>query len=278
MATKHDVLKEEELAGFSVNPAVTKRIESFVRGIDSPLPKERINVLDWGCGRGRSVAKLLEQGFNAYGADIDEITMRNGYELLELRGYNPPDVLIHVDETSRFENGFFHIIFSEQVFHHVANLTSVAKELSRLTKTGGIGIHCFPGSKNILEGHLSMPFIHWLPKNVARKVTIALLLKMGKGPTQKWPETLGKSFWGTVGVYYDYLNGKTYYRDIQEVCDTLRSVGFEVEFTVPTAHSNRWLPAYLRRNGFPHGTVTLFTVMTSQDREIRPNHFQPRIR
>ena len=229
MATKHDVLKEEELAGFSVNPAVRNRIESFVRSIDPPLLKERINVLDWGCGRGRSVAKLLEQGFNAYGVDIDEITMRNGYELLEQRGYNPPDVLMHVDETSRFENGFFHIIFSEEVFHHVADLRSVAKELSRLTRSGGIGIHCFPGSKNIIEMHLSMPFIHWLPKNVARKLTIALMLKMGKGTTQKWPETLDKSFWGTVCVYYDYLNEKTYYRDIQEVCDTLRCVGFEVE-------------------------------------------------
>jgi 2-polyprenyl-3-methyl-5-hydroxy-6-metoxy-1,4-benzoquinol methylase len=37
-----------------------------------------LRVLDWGCGRGTTVAKLVEMGFDAYGVDIDPEPIKNG--------------------------------------------------------------------------------------------------------------------------------------------------------------------------------------------------------
>lgn len=268
MGTKHDILTEEELAAYSVNPAILRKINSFVQDARLGIPKERINILDWGCGRGRAVTKLLDQGFNAYGVDIDTKTLRNGYQVLRRRSYAPSDILMHVEEAKRFEDGFFHIIFSWYLFEHVENLWEVAREMSRLTAAGGVGVHRLPGPKDLMEGHLYVPMVHWLPKNVLRKVALFFFVALGKGPKKKW----GKGFRDTVNVYYKYLNRETYYRDVRVICEILRSVGFEVNFTILTTSSTKWLPLYLRRIGFPRGALTVHTVKKSQYEEPRPSH------
>ena len=86
MATKHDGLTEEEVVSCVLNPTVTRQIGLLVESAKQRLPGRGLNILDGGYGRGRSVAKLRELGFNAFGVDIDEMVMRNGYALFEKRG------------------------------------------------------------------------------------------------------------------------------------------------------------------------------------------------
>jgi ubiquinone/menaquinone biosynthesis C-methylase UbiE len=259
LSSKHDILTEEELAGYQINTVIYKTIKRFIEKIAPPMPNEEINILDWGCGRGRSVAKLKEEGFNAYGVDIDETIMHNGYRLFEQRGLNPDSILLNVKKTSRLDDGFFHIIFSEQVLEHIKDIYFVLAEMYRLTKPGGIGIHCFPGSKKIFEEHLKMPLVHWLPKNNLRKIAITFFLAMGYGPKQGWPATNGKNFWFKVEKYHEYLNNKTFYRNIDNICKIASYIGFIPEYKVSGRYFYiKLLPPILSRNGFPKASLRLF--------------------
>ncbi len=264
MKTKHDLLTEQELASFYVNPHVIEKIESILSDNPGKSPGE-INVLDWGCGRGRSVAKLREKGFNAFGVDIDIKTMSNGFPLFEQRGLSPKKFLINVDDVNTFKDGFFHLIFSEQVFEHVNDLARVIKEHERLTVPGGFGVHCFPGAKNIREGHLHMPFVHWFPKASIRKCWIAFMQLLSYGPKDPWPDTLNRSYWEAADVYYRYMNEKTYYRDNQYIHREFQKNGFVSKHECIHRKSfwRKILPKYFSNNGFPHGSV-IFTVMKNQ--------------
>jgi SAM-dependent methyltransferase len=260
MGTKHDVLTEAELRSFRVSLVVRRALDAFLEERGPSAPRSSINILDWGCGRGRSVARLREEGFNAYGVDIDRRALRNGYPLFRSRGLNPDSLLLHVDQTPRFPDGFFHFIFSEQVFEHIEDLPAVTAEIARLTRPEGAGVHCFPGARNILEGHLRMPLVHWLPKNGTRRMAIAVLLLFRIGPTPPWPETRGRSFWQSVDVYYRYLDSHTHYRDVECITAVASGAGLVCRYEAPGLHlaRRRWLPLSLRRNGFPRGSIRLF--------------------
>jgi methyltransferase family protein len=170
-----------------------------------------------------------------------------------------------MSETSRFKDSFFHFIYSFQLFEHVKDLRAVIVEMSRLTGPGGAGIHVFPASKRIIEPHLEMPFVHWLPKNAARKGGVALAMSLGYGPPSPWPETRGKGFWCKVETYYQYLNNETYYRDIEDICGIVSAGGLFPEYLMfGDGQPSRWLPSSLRRNGFPGQSVALFVTRTQR--------------
>lgn len=229
--------------------------------MNPPLPGERINILDWGCGRWRSVAKLREQGFNAYGVDIDDAVMRNGYALFEGRNLNPRELLLPDGQALTFPNGNFDIVFSEQVLEHATDLRMLFAEISRLTRLGGLGVHCFPGSRSIIEEHLHMPCVQWLPANNTRRAAIAFLMRFGCGPKQTaWPSTIGKGFLFKVNANYAYLNQRTCYRDIEEICQLAAKANFATSYDVEGNGSfrrRRFLPHCLRRNAFPLGSIQL---------------------
>lgn len=262
MGTKHDVLTEEELASYRLNRKVILGLEDFLSSHPDKKPGE-INILDWGCGRGRSVLKLREQGFNAFGVDIDLKTVSNGFALIKQRGFSPTELLKPVSDVGSFEDGFFHFVFSEQVLEHVADLTGVVKELARLTAPGGIGVHSLPGAKKIWESHLYMPFVHWLPKTFIRKYWIAMMLLLSAGPKKNsWPETKGKSLWGQAEVYFNYMNNRTYYRDNNQIRAEFEKFQFDATYEVDSGKWQflRFLPSSLRRNGFPRGSVAFFVL------------------
>jgi len=268
MGTKHDELTEEELTSYNVNPTVLGQLNSFLKRFPEMKPED-INILDWGCGRGRSVAKLREKGFNAFGVDIDLTTMSNGFTLFEQRGLPPKSILKPVTELADFKDGYFHLIFSEQVLEHVANLDEMLNEQARLTISGGIGVHCFPGAKNIWESHLHMPLVHWLPKVSIRKYWISIMLLLSCGPKSPWPETKDESFWKATDVYYRYMNEHTYYRKTETICKQFEKNNFEMKCVINTAFSPllQFLPRNIHRNGFPRGTVLLIVKRRTNDQD-----------
>jgi SAM-dependent methyltransferase len=230
--TKHDTLTEEEMSSFNMSPRIFRFIEHYRKKMN--LNKSDMNILDWGCGRGRAVAWLREKGYKAYGTDIDPEPVNNCRELLSARGFDA-DLLISLIENGvekKFPNNFFHLSFSEGVFEHIKDLEQVAANLKRLTAPGGVGAHFFPAHKHFVEIHLFMPFLHWLPKNRLRKLYISLLLSLGKDPG--WKELQGKSRQERAKAYYEYIINKTYYRNPRTIMDVFTRNNFGVDF-IPLA-------------------------------------------
>jgi SAM-dependent methyltransferase len=226
-ASKHIFLTEEEFKKHSLYGAIAQSIEAYrqAKGMDP----RKINILDWGCGRGRDALWLLERGYNAFGVDVDPEPIRNGLPLYKQKGYGKDRLqLIDLSANSQFQDDFFQITFSNQSFEHAANLEETARELWRITKKGGAGYHVFPPQWGIREGHLCMPFIHWLPKNHSRWGWIRFWVGLGVEP--KWLELRGKTARQKTDRYYEYINANTYYRSPKEIRSIFESAGFKVGF------------------------------------------------
>ena len=230
--TKHDVLTEEELSHFTLNKRIFGQIEYFRDKMN--LKKGDMNILDWGCGRGRAVAWLRLRGYSAFGTDIDSEPVNNCGDLLSESGLDTNAIisLLENGEEKQFPDNFFHLTFSEGVFEHVKNIEQVAANLKRLTVPGGVGVHFFPAHKHFIEIHLFMPFLHWFPKNKLRKYYILLMLLLGIDPM--WNELHGKSRSEKAQAYYEYIINKTYYRTPRTLMDVFTRNNFKVDF-IPLA-------------------------------------------
>lgn len=226
--TKHDLLTEDELRRFALNPRTRTYLERFAR--ESGRSPAEIRVLDWGCGRGRTVLALRELGWNAWGVDIDPEPVGNGLPLLRERGL-PADVLRVLDAEGRapYPDGAFDFICSDQVFEHVRDLDAVVEEQRRLLAPGGAGFHQYPGHRYLVEGHLHMPLVHWLPKSSRlRRAAIGLFVRMGREPRWAWLE--GRGAREKTDAYYDYTVEHTFYRTYREVRRSFERRGFRVTF------------------------------------------------
>ncbi len=225
--TKHDLLSEPEFRSFRLNARTLTYLERQRAALG--VAPHQMRVLDWGCGRGRTVLALRERGYDAYGVDVDAEPVANGRPLLRERGY-PEDVLrvLRPDGTTDFPDAFFHFVCSDQVFEHVADIESVAREQRRILAAEGVGFHQYPGHRYLIEGHLRMPFVHWLPKSVLRKRVILFYVWVGREPRWRWLE--GRGVRGRAEAYYDYSVRHTFYRTYSEVRDSFERHGFRISF------------------------------------------------
>jgi len=226
--TKHDVLTENEMSNFNFNQRILKQIELLRKKMN--LEKNEINILDWGCGRGRAVIWLRAQGYNAFGTDIDPEPLTNCRDLLTDRGLDAESIISLLDGgiEKKFQENFFHFCFSDGVFEHIKDIEQVASNLKRLIAPGGVGVHFFPAHRHFVEIHLLMPFVHWLPKNKVRKIYISLLLLLGRNP--RWKELHGKSRQERAQAYYEYIVNKTYYRSPRKIKEVFTRHNFKVDF------------------------------------------------
>ncbi len=226
--TKHEALTQKEMADYSMNPRIFRWIEYYRNKMN--LEKKQMNLLDWGCGRGRTVLWLREQGYAAFGTDIDPEPINNCCELLSASGINIDRTISLLEDGKevKFQESFFNLSFSNGVFEHVMDLEQVAANLKRLTAPGGVGVHFFPAHRHFVEIHLFMPFLHWFPKNKLRKIYIRFMLMLGVDP--KWKEMQGKSKSEQAKSYYDYIVNKTYYRTPRMVTDIFTRNKFKVNF------------------------------------------------
>ncbi len=225
--TKHDVLTEQEMADFTLNPRVLRQIEYFRRKMN--LEKGEMNILDWGCGRGRAVAALRALGYNTFGADIDPEPVNNCRDLLSSRGLDADSIIsvIRNGKDTIFPDSFFHCGYTDGVLEHVRDIEQVAASLKTLIAPGGMCVHFFPAHKHLVENHLRVPLVHWLPKNSLRRAYIWLALLCGGGP--KWKELRGMNRQEQAQAYYEYSVNKTYYRTPRALTEIFARHKFQVD-------------------------------------------------
>lgn len=225
--SKNRPLTREELGAFQPNEHVLDRLQFYA--LRCGKPRRRIRVLDWGCGRGRMVVSLRRRGFEAYGVDLDKGALLNGRRLVEALGY-PAEALSGIDSyaRTRFPAKYFDFVFSNQVLEHVRDLSETVSEISRITTDDGEGLHIFPPRWHMREAHLRMPFVHWLPKNRARRTLIHLWSTIGV--ESKWRDMDADSLQDRVETYYRYSVEKTFYRPNASIARVFHAHGMQAAF------------------------------------------------
>jgi SAM-dependent methyltransferase len=198
-------------------PSIANWLSRVSEGRDRSL----LRVLDVGCGRGGTVAWLVEQGFDAYGVDVRPEYIANG------RAYLGPDRLsvLH-GEVYPYPDGHFDIVISDQVFEHVADLDPLAREIARTTKPGGVGLHIFPAKWIFTEPHLQAPLVHWLPKGRLRRAAITVALRFGWAAPYFSERTLSER----SQIFSEYSEHETFYRRPAAIRRVLEAAGLSVDF------------------------------------------------
>lgn len=109
-------------------------------------------ILDLGCGNGELVKAYRQNGYRAFGADLE---FGKGVDLsLQENGIIK---LISPDYHLPFENNTFHLVVSDQVFEHVKDFPSTLREIKRVLRKGGMGLHIFPARYRLIEPHSHVP-------------------------------------------------------------------------------------------------------------------------
>jgi hypothetical protein len=226
--SNNDLLTKGEFDSFRPHPIMIDRIERCRSAFGAP--KKDFRIVDWGCGRGKLVLWLRESGYDAIGVDIDPKPFAKGAELFRSKGYRVEECLYGLDANGKapFADSSFHFVTSWQTLEHVRDLDAVAAELGRLTMDRGGGFHVYPPHRRLLEEHLRMPFIHWLPKNSTRRCLIGLFVVLGIEP-HWWPKK-SVSRGRRIGTYYKYSVQETFYRAPEVVRGSLAARGFQTEF------------------------------------------------
>lgn len=110
-------------------------------------------VLDFGCGKGQLVTELRTLGWDAHGVDIA------AHWAPEL-----DSVCLKIAPPYRipFEPDAFDLVVSTSVMEHVLDKPAAFREIHRILRPGGYGVHVFP-SKYFLpvEPHVKAPFVSW---------------------------------------------------------------------------------------------------------------------
>lgn len=169
-------------------------------------------VLDYGCGSGDIVKRLLGININAFGCDV----FYEGGNLSSLVDTKLVDngIIRKMDSnTIPFDSAIFDIVINNQVMEHVQDIDSVLDEISRVLKPGGVVLSLFPDKGVWREGHCGIPFLHWFPKYSHPRIYYATLLRsLGLGHHKG-----NKSAFQWSSDFCQWLDNWTYYRTQREI-------------------------------------------------------------
>jgi SAM-dependent methyltransferase len=179
-------------------------------------------VLDFGCGSGLLMNKLLQVGHDAFGCDVANL------ESLQIDNLGSKELVSHRIKMSSqtaipFKDNTFDSIVSNQVFEHVSDVKIMISEIARVLKSNGEFIILFPTKEIIIEPHLKLAFIHRIiqyPMLVKIYLDIAYILKLGSSKKS----TLSRKMW--VKDRFEYLNNDVNYTFFAEFKRLLQEYQF----------------------------------------------------
>lgn len=159
-----------------------------------------VRVLDMGCGNGHLIAFLQHKlpqlrkdlKFEIYGFDVidSNIQASDYFEwTFEFLGQEFPNIdwkkrvfQIVTKQEWPFPAGFFDYIISNQVMEHVFDHDFSFQQIKRVLANDGVSIHLFPLRSYVYEGHLLLPFVHWISNKdlLFDYIKVCSLLGLGK--------------------------------------------------------------------------------------------------
>jgi ubiquinone/menaquinone biosynthesis C-methylase UbiE len=143
-----------------------KKADKIIAVLGDFIDLSKCDVLDIGTGSGYTAQDLARKSRSLLSIDvIDERKAREGYEFTLFSGLRLP-----------FEDNKFDIVISNHVLEHVQNQKMHIEEMARVLKKGGVAYLATPNKLWFVESHYRLPFLSWLPENMAN-----LYLKAAKG-------------------------------------------------------------------------------------------------
>ena len=195
-------------------------------------------VLDYGCGRGKTVEILRSRNVSAYGCDVfyeggnyrDSVgsALLNNGVVREMKG----DAIPFADE-------FFDVVVSNQVFEHVPDLNIALAEISRVLKPGGVLLALFPDASCWREGHCGLPFLHWFHAKSTLRIYYAALLRLLGFGLHKENKTAVQ--WSRD--FCNWIDTWTHYRSYEEIRTT-----FAKHFSSLRHVEDRWFAIRMGRS------------------------------
>ncbi len=119
----------------------------------------RTTVLDIGCSRGHILAQVARRVRYCVGIDIDDLTMAE-------QGENFTYVRTDAEKLP-FASGAFDVILCNHVYEHTDRPERLVAEIRRLLSPTGVCYFAGPNRYAVMEPHVHLPFVSWLPKRIA---------------------------------------------------------------------------------------------------------------
>jgi SAM-dependent methyltransferase len=138
-----------------------------------------IEILDHGCGGGRTLLCLLAMGFEGiYGVDIGGDCEEWNRLLNDELGLSGKRIFVYDGKSLPFADGKFDFVFSQQVLEHVGPdaLENYYADERRVMKAGAIAYHQVPHRLVPYDSHTRTWLIHYLP----RPLWLGILRRMGR--------------------------------------------------------------------------------------------------
>jgi SAM-dependent methyltransferase len=193
----------------------------IVRRVHDLAAGRKLAILDMGCGDGANLQALMPYGHDLYGYDLvgpDYIYDEPRRQRLGAHFGEGYDEHLRVTQSEReipFPDASFDVVYANQVFEHVRFLDSMMAECARVLRPGGTLLANFPLATYPVEGHLGVPFAHWIPPGALRVRYLDLFSRLGR------PRRLpGRQGWThrQHAIFHDrYLREETFYRFLNEV-------------------------------------------------------------
>ncbi len=178
-------------------------------------------ILDFGCGGGKSVQELHENGYQAFGCDItfkadadvdlESLVKKGIVRTINLNPYKLP-----------FNDKTFDFIFSDDVFEHVRNYQETINEISRVLKPNGICLHTFASRYRPIETHTFIP----LSSIIKSFWWLNLWAFLGVGSKKHAELSLKEK----TKFYFDYLNNSTNYLPKRKLLNFFTASFHDVKF------------------------------------------------
>ena len=132
---KTGIYEKEMSVAYENNPDISIQVKEVFIHIKKYFSTD-INILDFGCGDGRSMSFSKELGFkNVYGLEISNHLM----EKAKKYGYT-----IFNDKKQIPLNLRFDVVISDNVFEHISNLDEILDDIKKIMTDDGVLIACVP--------------------------------------------------------------------------------------------------------------------------------------
>ncbi len=155
-------------------------------------------ILDYGCGRGQTVALGVAAGLDIWGADTFSGHYADWANHVEPAAQGRIKAI--VEELIPFADDTFDFVMSNQVLEHVRDPEAVVREVHRVLKPGGLFVAAFPVVETWYEGHIGLYFGHrFAPGTPLRRAYFDAMHRLGAGlyrgdlSRQSWVATSEKT-------------------------------------------------------------------------------------